>query len=81
MLADDFTETFDNDYGISAQTDPVRYYGFKSTFIDPYMRIFAGLGEADAPEGHDYSEGAEAYLRAGGMSDEEILRLKQLPAG
>lgn len=77
-LADDYMLTYDNYYGITQETDPVRYQGFKSTFIDTYLRTFAGLGENEDPEGHDYREGAADYLRAGGMTEEQINRLIKL---
>ena len=76
-LVDDFMETFKNYYGITPETDPVRYKGFKNTFIDYYLRIFAGLGETEDPEGHDYSGGAADYLRSGGMTEEQIEKLKK----
>ena len=77
-LVDDFMKTFENYYGITPDSDPVRYKGFKHTFIDNYLRIFAGLDEDEDPEGHDYSEGAAGYLRAGGLSEEQIEKLKRL---
>lgn len=77
-LTDDFMKTFENYYGITPTADPVRYKGFKYTFIDNYLRIFAELGESDAPEGHDYSKGAADYLRSGGMTEEQIEKLKEI---
>lgn len=79
-LLDDFMKTFENYYGITPETDPVRYKGFKHTFIDNYLRIFAGLDDTEDPEGHDYSKGAADYLRAGGMTEEQIERLKKILA-
>ena len=77
-IVDDYMTTYNNYYGITAESDPFRYNGFKSTFIDHYLRIFAGLDETEDPEGHDYSAGAEKYLLEGGMQPEEIEKLKQL---
>ena len=77
-LVDDYMKTYDNYYGITPETDPVRYKGFKTTFIDHYLRIFAGLDEDEDPEGHDYSKGAADYLSAGGMTEEQIERLKRI---
>ena len=77
-LVDDYMKTYDNYYGITPETDPVRYKGFKTTFIDHYLRIFAGLDEDVDPEGHDYSKGAATYLRDGGMTEAQIERLKRI---
>ncbi len=76
MLAD-YMKTYDNYYGITSESDPVRYNGFKSTFIDSFLaRLCELAGTADAsPE--NYRKGAEAYLKMGGMTDEQIERLKQ----
>ena len=76
-LVDDFMKTFENYYGITLQTDPVRYKGFRNTFADNYLRIFAGLSETEDPEDHDYSAGAVNYLRAGGMTEDQIDKLKR----
>ena len=77
-LVDDFMKTFENYYGITKETDAFRYEGFKSTFVDTYLRIFAGLSDGEDPAGHSYRKGAEDYLRSGGMSDEQIEKLKSL---
>ena len=76
-LLADFMMTFENYYGITPESDPVRYNGFKSTFIDIYLRRFAELAEDDDPKGHSYRKGAEDYLRSGGMTEEQIEKLKQ----
>lgn len=77
-LTDDYMTTYDNYYNITEKSDPFRYNGFKTTFADTYLRIFAGLDENEAPEGHDYTAGAENYLRQGGMCPEEIEKLKRI---
>ncbi|MBQ4515071.1 MAG: tyrosine-protein phosphatase [Anaerolineaceae bacterium] len=80
-LVDDFMSSFTNYYGITQDSDPFRYEGFKSTFVDNYLRIFAELDEDENPRGYSYRKGAEDYLRSGGMSDAEIERLKRLLRG
>ncbi len=77
-LIRNYMKTYENYYGITEETDPFRYNGFKTTFVDTYLRIFAGLEENEDPRGHDYRPGAEQYLRDGGMSDEQIEKLRQL---
>ena len=77
-LLDDYMETHRNYYGITAENDPARYNGFKSIFIDTYLRKFAGLDETADPKGRSYRKGAEDYLRFGGMTDEQIEKLKAL---
>ena len=76
-LLSDFMKTFENYYGITEELDPVRYNGFKTTFIDTYLRRFAGLGEGEDPRGHSYRKGAEDYLHSGGMTDDQIEELKR----
>lgn len=80
-LLDDYMESYNCYYGITEESDPVRYNCFKSTFIDVYLRTFAGLDKDEDPAGHSYREGAEAYLRRGGMSDAQIEKLKQILSG
>ncbi len=75
-LLDDYMKTYENYYGITKKSDPTRYNLFRSIFIDTFLRIFAGLREDEDPEGHDYRNGAEKYLRAGGMTAQEIEVLK-----
>lgn len=77
-LVSDYMVTFDNYYNITEESDPIRYNGFKNIFADAYLRIFAGLDEDEDPAGHDYTAGAEEYLRGGGMSNEQITKLKQI---
>ena len=77
-LVEDFMTSFTNYYGVTKESDPFRYEGFKSTFVDDYLRIFAGLCSAEDPRGYSYVEGAEDYLRSGGMENAEIERLKRL---
>ena len=77
-LLDDYMKTYDNYYRITPETDPLRYNNFKSIFINSFLRKFAGLRDDEDPEGHDYRKGAEDYLRAGGMTDEQIGRLRKV---
>ena len=76
MLAD-YMETYDNYYGITAVSDPVRYRGFKATFIDNHLKLLCALAGEEPAEGN-YRKGAEAYLKMGGMTDEQIERLRTL---
>ncbi len=77
MLAD-YMKTFDNYYGITFESDPIRYNGFKTTFFDSYLKKFCELaGDPDASS-QNYCQGAAAYLKMGGMTDEQIERLKQI---
>ena len=75
-LLDDYMVTHRNYYRITKESDPVRYNGFRSIFVDTYLRRFAGLDEDEDPRGHSYRKGAEDYLRFGGMTDEQIAKLK-----
>ena len=77
-LVDDFMASFENYYGITSESDPFRYNGFKTAFVDPYLRFYAGLKDDSDPKGHSYREGAEEYLRSAGMNNAEIERLKEL---
>lgn len=77
-IVDDYMTTYDYYYNITEISDPYRYNGFKNTFADSFLRKFAGLHEDESPEGHDYSAGAEEYLRMEGMNEKEIDKLKQI---
>ena len=73
-LIDDFMKTYENYYGITAVSDPFRYYGFRNAFPEKYLQIFR---DAD-PAGKGFRKGAEDYLRSGGMTDEQMNRLRNL---
>ena len=76
MLAD-YMRTYDNYFGITEQSDPIRYHGFKSTFFDTYLKQLREMAEGE-PDEKNYRKGAEAYLKQGGMDESQIAQLRKL---
>lgn len=70
MLAD-YMITYDNYYGITAQTDPARFDTIAHTVFDCMLEHLPGMEGVDVHTA-DFVEPARAYLRRGGMTDEQI---------
>lgn len=70
MLADYMT-TFDNYYHVNKETDPTRFETIASVNFDTMLEHLPGLEDADV-HAAEYVEPARAYLRRGGMTDEQL---------
>jgi len=70
MLAD-YMITYDKYYGITEQSDPTRYNVIARTTFDGMLEHLPGMEGADLATA-SYAEPARAYLRMGGMTDEQI---------
>ena len=67
----DYMITYDNYYGITQQSDPVRYGVIARTNFDSMLRHLPGMEDADLATA-SFAEPARAYLRMGGMTDEQM---------
>lgn len=70
MLAD-YMITYDNYYQINQQDDPKRFDTIARTNFDTMLEHLPGMEGADVKTA-DCAEPARAYLRMGGMTDEQI---------
>ncbi len=75
-IADDYMITFDNYYGITKESDPVKYKAIKEKADDFYYCMCDAERGTD-PAGLDLKKGAEDYLRKGGLSDIEIKKIEE----
>ena len=68
----DYMRTYENYYGITEQGNPVKYDAISSVHLHAMLRYLAGVDESADLTTIDYTEPARAYLRSGGMTDEQI---------
>ena len=74
-IVDDYMITYANYYGLLGAKDPDRYNIIVSDVLDPMIRAMLADETADLSS-EDLAAAAEAYLRAGGMTDDQIAALK-----
>lgn len=72
----DYMKTYDNYYGISKEKTPDKYNTMKEMRLYDMLWWLAGLPDNTDLSGMHFVEAAENYLRAGGMTDEEISTLE-----
>lgn len=75
-LEKDYMLTYDNYYGISEQSDPEKYTEIRELKLDDMLEYLSG-SSGEALRSMDYTEGAKAYLKFGGMNDSEIEMLTE----
>ena len=66
--------TYDNYYGITKQSDPEKYDIIVKELLEPMVKSIVGA-DADL-ENTDLVASAEEYLKAAGMSKEQIEALR-----
>ncbi|MBQ3302876.1 MAG: tyrosine-protein phosphatase [Eggerthellaceae bacterium] len=71
-LAADYMTTFGNYYGITQKEDPVKYDAIVHLNLDGILSFLAGVDDEADLSAIDYIEPARAYLKMGGMTDEQI---------
>ena len=67
----DYMTTYANYYDITRENDELGYTSITDLRLSEMFTCLASYANAD-PETADYAEGARAYLRSGGMTDEQI---------
>ena len=77
-IIDDYMLTYDNYYGINKQTDPQKYNIIKEKNIDVFLEWIVSFGEDKSADitTADLEACVKAYMRAIGMTDEQIATLK-----
>jgi hypothetical protein len=74
-IVDDYMVTFDNYYGITENTDKVKYDTIVESLFLPMLRTIVGEDADLSDPGVTLSGNAEQYLRDAGMPDEQIAAL------
>ena len=77
-LRRDYMITYANYYGVTEESDHERYDTIVRIKLDDMLAGFTHAKEGDDLKAMDYAEAARAYLREGGMTDEEIERLVEV---
>jgi len=75
QIVDDYMITYDNYYRINAADDAERFNIIKEQRLDSMLRHVVGAGKGADLASADLSAGARNYLKAAGMTDEQIEQL------
>jgi len=70
-IVEDYMLTYENNYGITEESDPESYDAIKTLNIDGMLTYLAGCEAEELPSA-DLAAGARKYLRSAGMSDAQI---------
>lgn len=73
-IIEDYMITYDNYYGVTEETDPEKYNIIKEK-ANEFFYTMCQMPKGTPPEKMNPQEGAQSYLRRGGLSDEEIGRI------
>ena len=76
-LVDDYMYTYKNYYGITKESDPLRYRVLKERNVDTMLRFLIGNENAKL-EDMSFSSYIRTYLINGGMTDNEVTSLINL---
>lgn len=72
-MCNDYMTTYDNYYKITKENTPERYEAVVSLYFDAFMEYLYGTDDIDVLKSADYTDAAKDYLKACGMSDDEII--------
>ena len=75
QIVDDYMITYDNYYQINEANDAERFKIIKEQRLDSMLRHMAGLEKGADPASADLATCARNYLRAAGMTDEQVDQL------
>ena len=75
QIVDDYMITYDNYYQVNAANDAKRYNIIKEQRLDSMIRHVVGVGKGADLASADLSAGARNYLKAAGVTDEQIDQL------
>lgn len=77
MMADYMT-TYANYFHVTKEETPEKYDAIVDLYFVPFMEFLHGTDDISALEAADYSEDAAAYLKDGGLTEDEIAALLAL---
>ena len=78
-IIDDYMITYDNYYGITKETKPEKYEAILRNVYD-FLYCLCDVPKGTPVDSLALKEGAENYLRRGGLSDEQIRAVEQFIA-
>ena len=76
-IVDDYMLTYDNYYGITLETDPLRYNIIKQRNVDAMLKFLIENENANLAE-TEFSSYIRTYLINGGMTDSEVTQFIHL---
>lgn len=76
-IVDDYMLTYDNYYGITLETDPLRYNIIKQRNVDAMLKFLIGNENVNLAE-TEFSSYIRTYLINGGMTDSEVTQFIHL---
>jgi len=71
----DYMITYENYFSVTKDKTPEKYEAIADLYFNSFVEYLHGTSDLDTLKSADYTEDAKAYLRAGGMTDEEIQTL------
>ena len=74
-IIDDYMITYANYYKITKERDPAKYEAVKQNVLD-FLYCICEEEKTTPLSSLNIKEGAENYLRRGGLSDDEIARIE-----
>lgn len=74
----DYMTTYENYFHVTQAETPEKYDAIADLYFVPFLEFLHGTDEVSALKTADYREDAAAYLKDGGMTDEEISALLSL---
>lgn len=80
-LRTDYMTTYDNYYGVTAESDPEGYKAVTELKFDDMVLYLCDADSTDGLTPDKLVAGAEKYLTFGGMTDDEIVLLKNTVTG
>ena len=75
-LEADYMKTYDNYYHVSKQSNPESYNAVLDLRFGEFLTNVCGKEDYKSLTAEELTQGAENYLRSGGMTDDEIAALK-----
>jgi len=73
----DYMLTYKCYYKITEDGTPKKFKAIAELYFDAFAKYLYGTDDMEELITADYTEGAERYLKEGGMSDEDIQKLKE----
>ena len=72
----DYMKTYENYYKITKDKTPEKYQAISDLYFDSFLTALHRTEDKDELVSADYTQDAEAYLISGGMTKEEVQKLK-----
>jgi len=76
-MKSDYMITYENYFRVSKAETPEKYDAIVDLYFFPFMEFLHGTSDIVVLQEADYTDDAAAYLKDGGMTEEEIARLTE----